>query len=140
MNTFKLLAVILVAGLALSVACGNDGGGSGGTGGNTIGPGGSGGGLGGQGGGPVVDAAPDVVGPVDVGTGPDIPLVPPDAQVMLDVTSGEAGPARPLVDCTGLTADQCHGLIINPAVLPDGVLPQDPGADPAVPYPSCTAM
>jgi hypothetical protein len=44
------------------------------------------------------------------------------------------------VDCSGLTPAQCHDLIINPTTLPDGVVPQDPGPNPTVPYPNCAAI
>jgi hypothetical protein len=143
MKTLKLIAIAIVAGLALAPACGTDGGGGGGTGGNPIiGAGGAGGGSGGHGGTPVPDAAVDFAGanPLDVGLVPELPPLPTDTPVTVDLAGGEAGQARTLVNCTGLTADQCHHLIINPSVPVDGVLAQDPGADPVVPYPSCTAM
>jgi hypothetical protein len=52
----------------------------------------------------------------------------------------DGGTCTTPVDCTGLTAAQCHDRILNPGCLPDGVLPQDPGPDPTVPYPNCSAI
>jgi hypothetical protein len=46
----------------------------------------------------------------------------------------------PFVDCAGLTAAQCHDIIINPPTLPDSVLPQDPEPNPANGYPTCSAI
>jgi hypothetical protein len=44
------------------------------------------------------------------------------------------------IDCTGLTPAQCHDRILNPPCVPDGVLPQEAGLDPTVPYPNCSAI
>ncbi len=64
----------------------------------------------------------------------------PDIAIPTDVSpSDEAGsaPAVGCGDCTGLTPQQCHDCIINQT--PSGVLIQDPGVNPPIPYPECTA-
>ncbi len=63
--------------------------------------------------------------------------VPDVAMPMDDSSSGEAGPSVGCGDCTGLTPEQCQACIINQ--IPDGVLIQDPGPNPAILFPECTA-
>lgn len=61
-----------------------------------------------------------------------------DSPIPTDVPPpGEAGPAAGCGDCTGLTPQQCQDCIINQ--VPNGVLIQDPGPNPAILYPECTA-
>ena len=129
MNILKLSTLVPALALAGWMGCGG-GHGTGGTGG-TVGPAGSGGSPAGSGG-AFSDANADLPAlldaPMDEALGiPDVPPV-------------DTGPGHPLVDCTGLTPAQCHLLIINPPALPDGVLPQDPGPNPAPGYPACSAM
>src|ERR1019366_2755722 len=52
----------------------------------------------------------------------------------------DGGTCNAPIDCTGLSPAQCHDRILNPLCLPDGVLPQDPGPDPTVPYSACSAI
>ena len=54
-----------------------------------------------------------------------------------DSTSGEAGATVGGCDCTLLTPAQCQDCIIN--LTPDGVLIQEPGPNPSILYPECTA-
>jgi hypothetical protein len=132
MNTLKLLTLVLGLFFAYSLGCGSNNPVKNGAGGS-IGPMGTGGaGLGGQGGSPSVDAAADA--PIDAPAS-----VIPEGGPGIDTAPRETGPATPFVNCTGLTKEQCHDLIINPPLLPDGVLPLDPGPPPSIPYPSCTA-
>ena len=70
-------------------------------------------------------------GGTDSSSGPDIP-------VQLDVPQpDEAGTAVGCGDCTGLTPQQCQDCIINQT--PNGVFIQDPGPNPAILFPECTA-
>ena len=84
-------------------------------------------------GGAVADAG-DVDGPSvsppdsapDIATGTDVLTVPPNDGGVVDI-------------CTGLTPQQCHLAIIN--ATPDlTVSALDPGANPPVPYPTCSAQ
>jgi hypothetical protein len=91
------------------------------------------GGAGGAGGTVPSDAAAGGV----VGTGGSVSPIDSDVPPTGDVGGGTCNTP---IDCTGLTPAQCHDRIINPACLPEGVLPQDLGPDPAVPYPNCSAI
>jgi hypothetical protein len=132
------LTLLFTLGFSGFIGCGSKGGG-GGTGGATI-VGGRGGslpaGTGGAGGAPYDGglATPDAI--------PDLTLTSPETETTarLDAQATEGGTIQPNTGCAGLTEAQCHDLIINPTVVPDGVLQLDPGAKPAVPYPTCTAM
>jgi hypothetical protein len=66
------------------------------------------------------DSAPDIATGTDV-----LPVAPNDGG------SGDI--------CTGLTPQQCHLAIIN-ATLDLTVSALDPGANPPVPYPTCSAQ
>jgi hypothetical protein len=148
MNIFKIST--LAFGLALTgwVACGSSGnsnpdvqnigaGGAVGTGG-VAGATGS-GGAGGIGGGvpdagtedgPVAspsDSSADVAGLLTDAVTADAPLI----------TVGDAGPVIDI--CAGLSADQCQLAIINAPADPT-VSALDPGPNPPVPYPTCSAQ
>jgi len=93
------------------------------------------GGAGGSGGTLSDDAATGGVGATG-GSGGSMPMdsgLPPTEGI-------DGGTCNAPIDCTGLSPAQCHDRIINPSCLPDGVLPQDPGPDPTVPYPACSAI
>lgn len=66
-------------------------------------------------------------GASDMVTGTDVPAVTPN----------DGGPTVDI--CTGLTVDQCHVAIIN-APVPSTVSALDPGPNPPITYPSCSAM
>jgi len=44
------------------------------------------------------------------------------------------------VDCTGLTPAQCHDLITNPPTIQDCIAALNPGANPPILYPNCSAQ
>ena len=93
------------------------------------------GGVGGMGG-AVVDAGlPDApISPADAGIdapGLDAPIATSDA------APGETGTVIDI--CTGLTAAQCHLAIIN-ASVDTTVSALDPGANPPILYPTCSAQ
>ena len=103
-------------------------------------------GIGGAGGmgGAVADASvPDA--PVSTGT-PDAGIDAPVSDVAMvdapmptsDAASGEAGTAIDI--CTNLTAAQCHAAIINAPVVDTTVSALDPGANPPILYPTCSAQ
>jgi len=129
MKTFKLSTLIFALVFGAWLGCGSSkstsgAGGSPGTGG-TLGSGGApdgGGGMGGS----TNDAlsAGGSEGSPEAGQGG---------------SSGTCG-ATGYVDCTGLTPAQCHDLITNPPTIEDCVIIQVPGANPAVPYPNCSAQ
>lgn len=144
MKLFKLSTLALALTLTGWVACSSSNnntdavsniGGAGGMGG-AAGIGGA-GGMGGAAGmgGAVADASlPDapIYGSPDAGI--DAPT--PDASIPTsDAASGETGTDI----CTGLTAAQCHLAIIN-APVDSTVSALDPGADPPVLYPTCSAQ
>jgi len=131
---FLKLSVLALAGTlagGLGTSCdkktGNGTGGASGSGGSDAGAGGSGGAVG-------YDVQPDVpmgpeVSPIDISASE---AVPPR-----DGPGGEAGAVGDDI-CKGLTPADCHLRIINstnPAAIP-----QDPGPNPAVGYPACTAI
>lgn len=72
---------------------------------------------------------------------PDVPSdVPADADASSDGSSdGEANSLPPTDICTGLTADKCHLAIIGATADPI-VSALDPGANPPVLYPTCSAQ
>ncbi len=75
-----------------------------------------------------------ILSPPDAGV--DAPA--PDAPIATsDAASGEAGTVIDI--CTNLTAAQCHLAIIN-APVDSTVSAIDPGADPPVLYPACSAQ
>jgi hypothetical protein len=161
MKLFKLSTLALALALTGWVACSSSSnnntdvpniGGTGGTAGSggaagmggAAGIGGAGGmggvaGIGGAGGvgGAVADAGvPDapISGSPDGGI--DAPAV--DAPMATsDAASGEAGMVIDI--CTGLTAAQCHLAVIN-ASVDTTVSALDPGADPPILYPTCSAQ
>jgi len=151
MKLFKISTIALAMGLTGWVACGDSGNNKPdapplvipGTGGSISPDTASGsGGTGGTGG---------ATGTLDSGvpydTGRDVPIVT-DAS---DASIVEAGPidggvTPPPLDggpppdkCAGLTPAQCHDAIINAATDPS-VSALDPGANPTVPYPNCSAL
>jgi hypothetical protein len=128
MKFLKISTLALALALTGWIACGSDTTDSKqdtaviGTGG-TIGPvGGSGGSTG------TLDAG----GVIDTATA-DAPFQAADTAPPVDVSD-----TGPTVDpCAGLTAAQCHDSIINAATTSAAL---DPGLNPAVPYPSCSAQ
>lgn len=143
MNLFKISTLALALALTSWVACSSSNNSTDvpniGTGGTTatggaVGTGGAGGAIGTDAastGGVVADAgnvdAPSVSPPdsaPDIATGTDVLPVPPTDGGFVDI-------------CTGLTPQQCHLAIIN-AVTTSQAL--DPGANPPVPYPTCSAQ
>jgi hypothetical protein len=125
------------------------------------GPAGTGGSIG------APDAGIDATHPdAPAATGPDTPIVPDvpigvdagpvamDAPVTIDAPAAVDGPGAehgPPIDtaagevgvvadiCAALTAAQCHDSIINAAADPS-VTALTPGANPSVPYPTCSAQ
>jgi len=125
------------------------------------GPAGTGGSIG------APDAATDATSPdAPAATVPDAPIVPDvtigvdagpvamDAPMAIDAPAAVDGPGAehaPIIDtavgelgvvpdiCAGLTAAQCHDSIINAAADPS-VTALTPGANPPVPYPTCSAQ
>jgi hypothetical protein len=143
MSKYKFSVVALVAaGLGL-IACGSSGGDdAGGTGGTISGrdtgaTGGSGGGTSYDAGLDVTLAQPDTA--IDAVAAEDRPSQPTEAGTALD---GPPVSTSACFDCTGLTVDQCHDKIINVkgCALDPSIVTQDPGPDPAVPFPTCSAI
>ena len=99
------------------------------------------GGAGGSGGsgGTLSDAAATGGVGATGGSGGSILPIPMDSGVP-PTGAVDGGTCNTTIDCTGLTSAQCHDRILNPPCLPDSVLPQDPGPDPTVPYPACSAI
>ena len=130
MKTLKLstLALTFIFGAWLGCGSGSSNNGTGGSFGSG-GTNGMGGAMGGQ-----FDAN-GMGGTFDAGA-TDAPSA---LEVPIDAPGSEAASLPSALDCTGLTPEQCHDHIINPPSLPDGVLPQDPGANPSVPYPNCSS-
>jgi hypothetical protein len=96
------------------------------------------GGVGGSGGTLSDDAAAGGGGATGGSGGSILPIpmdsgVPPTGVV-------DSGTCNTPIDCTGFTPAQCHDRILNPSCFPDSVLPQDPGPDPTIPYPACSAI
>lgn len=159
MKLFKISTVALAMALTGWIACGNDSGGGKtdvpvltSTGGAIAMDGPS--GTGGAGGATTKldaavppDAPPDVpIGgdasvPVDVSIAIDTPITVDGPGVDRGPTIDTAGGEVPVVvdPCAGLTAAQCHDSIINHVTNPS-VSALDPGANPAVPYPTCSAQ
>jgi len=154
MKLFKLSTLALALALTGWVACSSSSNNNtdvpniGGTGG-MAGAGGMGGaaGIGGAGGmggaagmgGAVADASvPDA----PISSSPDAGIDAPAADAPVATSDAAAGETGTVPDiCAGLTAAQCHLAIINavePAASP--VTPLDPGADPPVLYPTCSAQ
>lgn len=161
MKLFKISTIALAVAVTGWVACGSDSGGGKtdvavltGTGGAIAmdGPSGTGGTAG-------------TTGKLDAAVTPDAPVTPVDAPIAVDALvaldlataidapmaiDGPAVDAGPRIDtaavevavvvdpCAGLTAAQCHDMYINAPVDPS-VTALDPGANPAVPYPTCSA-
>lgn len=140
MNTLKVSVLALAITGAGLFACGSDSGNhDGGGAGGTVIPGM--GGAGGAGGAAPYDSGmdqsmsqPDIA--VDLVTAMD---GQPDTAPAPD---GGTSPTSPCFDCTGLTADQCHAKLITwtGCALDPSIVTQDPGPDPTVPYPTCSAM
>jgi hypothetical protein len=93
------------------------------------------------------DAPPDVPIAVDTPDALDVPIGI-DAPITLDGPGVDRGPAIDTAGgevgtvaniCTGLTAAQCQDTIINGTTDPN-VSALDPGANPTVPYPTCSAQ
>ena len=154
MNLFKISTVALALALTGWVACGssnnntdvqNIGAGGAIATGGVIGTGGAGGAIGTDAavstGGAVADAgSPDApIGLFDAGMdSPVMDTASTDASLVIsDAAAGETGPGTDI--CTGLTPQQCHLAIINatPALTVSAL---DPGANPPVPYPTCSAQ
>jgi hypothetical protein len=102
-------------------------------------------GTGGAGGAIGPDAAASTSGAVVDAGNEDAPTSsgPPDAGIdgpapgTADALGGEVG--IPIDICTDLTPQQCHLAIIN--AIPDSTVSAlDPGANPPVPYPTCSAQ
>jgi hypothetical protein len=73
-------------------------------------------------------------------SGPDVPSdVPADADAGDSGSDGGEAGSVVLDICAGLTATQCHLAIINATVDPT-VSALDPGANPPIPYPTCSAQ
>jgi len=142
MKTLKLSTLVLTFTFGAWLGC-SGGSSNNGTSGS-LSPSGAGGKGGASGMGGTVDAggmggtidASGLGGTIDAGA-TDTPSAP---EVPVDASGSEASSLPGALDCTGLTPEQCHDHIINPPSLPDGVLPQDPGANPTVPYPNCSSM
>jgi hypothetical protein len=151
MNLFKISTLALALALTGWVACSSSNNntdvpsiGTGGTiaAGGAVGSGGAGGAIGTDAavstGGAGVDAAnmdaPISSGPSDAGVdGP----ASSDASGTADALGGEVG--NPIDICTGLTPQQCHLAIIQ--ATPDSTVSAlDPGANPPVSYPTCSAQ
>jgi hypothetical protein len=145
MKLFKISTLALALALTGWIACGSDSSsdnktdtavisGSGGTV-NPDAPMGTGGSGGSKDAG-ISDTAPDAplffdvpitvdgTKPSDTGAGIETPSVSVDGGINL---------------CTGLTPTECHLAIINAATDPS-VSALDPGPNPAVPYPTCSAQ
>lgn len=163
MNLFKISTIALAMALTGWGACGNDSGGSktdaipniSSTGGTVAidGPSGA-GGISGTGGATTkLDAAATPDAPPDVPIGVDA-SVPVDVFIAIDAAITVDGPAvdrGPTIDtaggevavvvdpCAGLTAAQCNDHFINGPTDP-AVSALDPGANPTVPYPTCSAQ
>ena len=148
MNLFKISTLALALALTGWVACSSSNNstdvvniGTGGTiaTGGVTGTGGAGGAIG-------TDAAVSTGGAVADAGNMDAPISsgPPDAGIdglapgTVDALGGEVGIQPPDI-CTGLTPQQCHLAIINatPALTVSAL---DPGANPPVPYPTCSAQ
>jgi len=72
--------------------------------------------------------------------GPDVPAdVAADADAGDGGSDGEVGSVTPPDICTGLTATQCHLAIIGATADPT-VSALDPGPNPPVLYPTCSAQ
>src|SRR5450631_3589439 len=84
------------------------------------------------------DAATGGVGATG-GSGGSLLPIPMDSDVP-PTGAVDGGTCNAPIDCTGLSPAQCHDRILNPLCLPDGVVPQEPGPDPTVPYPACSAI
>lgn len=159
MKLFKISTIALATALTGWVACGNDSGGKtdaipsiSSTGGTVAidgpsGTGGAGGATTNLDAAATPDAPPDVPIAVDAPDALDVPIGI-DAPIALDGPGVDRGPTidtaggevAAVVDpCAGLTAAQCHDSIINGATDPS-VSALDPGANPAVPYPNCSAI
>jgi hypothetical protein len=162
MKLFKISTIALAMALTGWGACGNDSGGSKtdvpvltSTGGAIAmdGPSGT-GGISGTGGATTkLDAAATPDAPPDVPIGLDASVtvdvsIAIDAAITLDgpavdrgLTIDTAGGEVALVvdPCAGLTAAQCHDHFINGPTDP-AVSALDPGANPAIPYPTCSAQ
>jgi hypothetical protein len=159
MKLFKISTIALAMSLTGWVACGNDSGGSKtdvpvltSTGGAIAmdGPSGTGGAAGTTGTPDAAvppDAPPDVPIAVDTPDALDVPIGI-DAPTTLDGPGVDHGPTidtaggevAVVVDpCAGLTAAQCHDSIINHVTDPS-VSALDPGANPTIPYPTCSAQ
>jgi hypothetical protein len=143
MKLFKLSTLALALALTGWVACSSSSnnnpdvaniGGMGGAGG-MAGMGGM-GGAGGAGG-TVADASvPDA----PISNSPDGGIDAPAADAPVAISDANSGEAGTVIDiCTGLTAAQCHLAIIN-APVDSTVSALDPGADPPVLYPACSAQ
>ena len=152
MNLFKISTVAVALALTGWVACGssnnntdvqNIGAGGAIATGGVIGTGGAGGAIGTDAavstGGAVADAgSPDApIGLFDAGMdSPVMDTASTDASLVIsDAAAGETGPGTDI--CTGLTPQQCHLVIINAATTSQAL---DPGANPPVPYPTCSAQ
>jgi hypothetical protein len=147
MNIFKVSTLALALALTGWVACSSSNNspdvpylGTGGTiaTGGVTGTGGADGAIG-------PDAAVSTGGAVADAGNDDAPTSsgPPDAGIdgpapgTADALGGEVGIAIDI--CTGLTPQQCHLAIIN--ATPDSTVSAlDPGANPPVPYPTCSAQ
>ena len=140
MKLFKLSTLALALALTGWVACSSSSnnnpdvvniGGMGGAGGMA--------GMGGAGGagGAVADASvPDA----PISNSPDGGIDAPAADAPVVISDANSGEAGTVIDiCTNLTAAQCHLAIIN-APVDSTVSALDPGADPPVLYPACSAQ
>jgi phage tail sheath gpL-like len=140
MKLFKLSTLALALALTGWVACSSSSnnnpdvvniGGMGGAGGMA--------GMGGAGGagGTVADASvPDA----PISNSPDGGIDAPAADAPVVISDANSGEAGTVIDiCTNLTAAQCHLAIIN-APVDSTVSALDPGADPPVLYPACSAQ
>jgi len=141
MKLFKLSTLALALALMGWVACSSSSSNNNPDVVNIGGMGGAGGmaGMGGMGGagGAVADASvPDA----PISSSPDAGIDAPAADAPVVISDADSGEAGTVIDiCTGLTAAQCHLTIIN-APVDSTVSALDPGADPPVLYPACSAQ
>jgi hypothetical protein len=145
MKLFKISTIALAIALTGWIACGNDSSsdnktdtavipGSGGTvtPDAPMGTGGSGGSKDAG----ISDTAPEASLPIDVPIAVD-GTKPLDTGAAIDASSVSVDGGSNL--CTGLTPAECHLAVINAATDPS-VSALDPGSNPAVPYPTCSAQ